>query len=67
MNKNVQPLHSKTLESDNQLGMYSSGKPKWYHQVFQGSFHLKRHSLPFQVEAALKYLVVPLTFAHDWT
>ena len=26
---------------------------------------VKRHSLPFQVEAALKYLVVPLTFAHD--
>ena len=26
------------------------GKSKWYHQVFQGSFHLK-------------YLVVPLTFA----
>ena len=69
------------------------GKSKWYHQVFQASFHLKRytvplnltwvdlafsctkgypgqvyrHSLPFQVEAALKYLVVPLTFAHDCT
>ena len=69
------------------------GKSKWYHQVFQGRFHLKRqavplnltwvdlafsctksypgqvkrHSLPFQVEAALKYLVVPLTFAHDCT
>ena len=27
----------------------------------------KRHSLPLQVEAALKYLVVPLTFAHDCT
>ena len=60
------------------------GKSKWYHQVFQGNFHLKRqavplnltwvdlafsctksypgqvkwHSLPFQVEAVLKYLVV---------
>ena len=28
---------------------------------------VKRHSLKFQVEAALKYLVVPLTFAHDCT
>ena len=28
---------------------------------------VKRHSLPFQLEAALKYLVVPLTFAHDCT
>ena len=28
---------------------------------------VKRNSLPFQVEAALKYLVVPLTFAHDCT
>ena len=28
---------------------------------------VKRHSLPFQVEAALKYLVVPLTFALDCT
>ena len=28
---------------------------------------VKRHNLPFQVEAALKYLVVPLTFAHDCT
>ena len=61
------------------------GKSKWYHQVFQGSFHLKwqavplnltwvdlafsctkgypgqvkRHSLPVQVEAVRKYLVVP--------
>ena len=26
---------------------------------------VKRHGLPFQVEAALKYLVVPLAFAHD--
>ena len=69
------------------------GKSKWYHQVFQGSFHLKRqavplnltwvdlafsctkgypgrvkrHSLPFQVEAVLKCLVIPLTFAHDCT
>ena len=31
------------------------------------SGQVKRHSLPFQVEAALKYLVVPLTFAHDCT
>ena len=28
---------------------------------------VKRHSLTFQVEAALKYLVVLLTFAHDCT
>ena len=28
---------------------------------------VKRHSLPFQVEAVLKYLVVPLTFALDCT
>ena len=28
---------------------------------------VKRHSLLFQLEAALKYLVVPLTFAHDCT
>ena len=28
---------------------------------------VRRRSLPFQVEAALKYLVVPLTFAHDCT
>ena len=28
---------------------------------------VKRDSLPSQVEAALKYLVVPLTFAHDFT
>ena len=28
---------------------------------------VKRYSLPLQVEAALKYLVVPLTFAHDCT
>ena len=34
----------------------------------EGKVHpgqVKRHILPFQVEAALKYLVVPLTFAHD--
>ena len=69
------------------------GKSKWYHQVIQDSFHLKRwavllnltwvnvafsctkgypgqvkrHSLPFQVEAALKYLMVPLTLPHDCT
>ena len=28
---------------------------------------VKRHSLPFQVEAAPKYLVVPLTFTHNCT
>ena len=28
---------------------------------------VKRHSLPSQVEASLKYLVEPLTFAHDCT
>ena len=28
---------------------------------------VKRHSLPFQEEAVLKYLVVPLTFALDCT
>ena len=28
---------------------------------------VKRHSLPFQVEAALRYMVVPLTFAYDCT
>ena len=28
---------------------------------------VNRHSLPFQVEAVLKYLVVPLTFALDCT
>ena len=28
---------------------------------------VKRHSLPFQVEAVLEYLVVPLTFALDCT
>ena len=28
---------------------------------------VKQHSLPFQVEAVLKYLVVPLTFALDCT
>ena len=31
------------------------------------SGQVKRHSLPFQVEAALKYLVIQLTFAHDCT
>ena len=28
---------------------------------------VKRHSLPFQAEAVLKYLMVPLTFALDCT
>ena len=28
---------------------------------------VKRHSLPFQEEAVLKYLVVPFTFALDCT
>ena len=68
-------------------------KSRWHHQVFQGSFHLKRravplnltwvnfsatkghvhpgqvkrHNLPLTVEAVLKYLVVPFTFAHDCT
>ena len=28
---------------------------------------VKRNSLPFQVEATLKYLAVPLTVAHDCT
>ena len=32
-------------------------------QVHPGQ--VKRHSLPFQVEAVVKYLVVPLTFALD--
>ena len=69
------------------------GKSKWYQQVFQSSFHLKRKAVPlnltwvdlalsctkgypgqvnrqsltFQVETALKYLAVPLTFVHDCT
>ena len=32
-----------------------------------GQARVKRHSLPFQVDAVLKYLVVPLTFALDCT
>ena len=34
-------------------------------KVYSGQ--VKRHSLPFQVEAALKYLMVSLTFAHNCT
>ena len=43
----------------------------WEDLAFSGTKgypgQVKRRSLPFQVEAALKYLVVPLTFAHDCT
>ena len=38
--------------------------------AIEGEVHpgqIKRQLKPFQVEAALKYLVVPLTFAHDCT
>ena len=43
----------------------------WVDLAFSGTKgypgQVKRHSLPFQEEAVLKYLVVPLTFALDCT
>ena len=43
----------------------------WVDLAFSGTkgypSQVKRHSLPFQEEAVLKYLVVPLTFALDCT
>ena len=46
-------------------------KLTWVDLAFSGTKgypgQVKRHSLPFQEEAVLKYLVVPLTFALDCT
>ena len=43
----------------------------WVDLAFRGTKgypgQVERHSLPFQEEAVLKYLVVPLTFALDCT
>ena len=43
----------------------------WVDLAFSGTKgypgQVKRYSLPFQEEAVLKYLVVPLTFALDCT
>ena len=52
---------SATARSDPDLGGLAFSCTKSY------PGQVKRHCLPFQVEAALKYLVVPLTFAHDCT